>query len=198
MLEVRPLPAILPASADAVLLTSGNAVPHLPAWAKNRPIFAVGDATAALARGAGFPTVRSADGDACALGEAVRRSLPSGAEVLLLSGKGQGTRLAATLTAAGWPVIRAEVYDAVPATALPAEVTQMFRSGAVHAALFFSARTADTFVTLARKERLDTPISKTIACAIGPPAGVALQRIAWRQIRIAAHPNQDGILALLP
>jgi len=197
VLEIRRLEAILPPDAGAVLLTSGNAVPSLPAWASGRPILAVGDATAAMARQAGFPHVTSADGDARALAAATRRLVPPGAPLLLLSGRDQGTDLAASLTRSGWPVIRSEVYDAHPAAALPPDATTALHAGTVRAALFFSARTAGCFVNLVFAAKLADTLAHTDACAIGAPAAMALQSLPWRQIRTAARPTQDALLALL-
>ncbi len=198
VMRINHLDADLPEDAGAILLTSGNAVPSLPAWARNRPILAVGNATAALARQAGFPHVSSADGDSQALAEATRRLVPPDTPLLLLSGANQGTELAQTLTRAGWPVSRAEVYRTEPTAALPPEACAAIRGGLVHAALFFSARTADYFVILALTAGLRDSLSATDACAIGPPAAVALHRLPWRQICIAARPTQDALLALLP
>jgi uroporphyrinogen-III synthase len=197
MLQVHRRSAELPDDAGALLVTSANAVPSLPAWARHRPVLAVGDATAALIRRAGFPDVLSAEGDAQALAAATRRHVPPGIPLLLLAGKDQGANLAQALSDSGWPVTRAEVYDAVPATTLPADATAALRQDAVHAALFFSARTALAFIDLVLTEGLAPHLAHTDACAISPRAGQALERLAWRQIRIAAQPTQDAILALL-
>ena len=97
LLEVQTLPAELPADAAAVLVTSRNAIGSLPDWARDRPVFAVGDATAARVRSAGFQDVRSASGDAAALVELVCRMMPQSAPLLLLTGKGQGEALAGRL-----------------------------------------------------------------------------------------------------
>ena len=89
----------------AILVTSGNAIPSLPASHHHLPLFAVGEATAARARDAGFTQVNSADGDANALAELVARSCDRHAGPLLLaSGRGQGEGLAADLRARGFRV----------------------------------------------------------------------------------------------
>jgi uroporphyrinogen-III synthase len=197
MLQVHRLSAELPDDAGALLITSANAVPSLPAWARNRPVLAVGDATAALIRRAGFPHVLSAEGDAQALAATTRRHVPPGIPLLLLAGKDQGADLAEVLSDSGWPVTRAKVYDTVPATTLPPDATAALRQDAVHAALFFSARTAFAFIDLVLAKELGPHLAHTDACAISPRAAHALGRLAWRQIRIAAQPTQDAILALL-
>lgn len=69
------------AGAQAVLLTSANGARALAANTARRDveILAVGDATAAAARGAGFRAARSVDGDAAALARFAAARLDAGA-----------------------------------------------------------------------------------------------------------------------
>ena len=182
----------------AILVTSGNAIPSLPASHHQVPLFAVGAATAARARTAGFAQVNSADGDANALAELVARSCDHHAGSLLLaSGRGQGKGLAADLRARGFRVIRRVVYVAAPAASLPDVARHAFASGELTAALFFSAETARQCVRLLRAARLHEAVRPVDALAIGQAAAVALQALPWRRICVAARPNQDAMLALL-
>src|SRR5436305_9304945 len=66
VLKVAPIATQLPppTGLQAVLVTSANALPGLPAAYHRLPLMAVGDATAARAREAGFAQVHSAAGDA--------------------------------------------------------------------------------------------------------------------------------------
>ena len=103
LLEIRILHAALPPSGhvQAVLATSGNAIAALPASHRHLPLFAVGDATAGLARAAGFAAVHSASGDAGALAALVARDCDRSAGPLLFPcGRGQGHELAATCDSA--------------------------------------------------------------------------------------------------
>ena len=109
LLAIRVLSPNLPPPERlrAVLVTSGNAVAALPTGYRNVPLLAVGDATAARARDAGFGHVLSADGDARALavlaaGTCEARGLP----LLVASGRGQGHELAADLRGRGFRVMR--------------------------------------------------------------------------------------------
>ena len=200
LLEIRALRAALPAAKrlHAILATSGNAIPSLPASHHRLPLFAVGGATAARARDAGFIQVSSADGDAHALAELVARSCNRRAGPLLLTaGRGQGEALAADLRARGFRVIRRVVYAAVPAVCLPATAREALHSDGLVAALFFSAETARQCVRLLRAEGLQEAVRRVDALAISQAAHVALQALPWRCIRIATRPNQDAMLALL-
>lgn len=198
LLTIRCVPADLPADAAAVLITSGNAIDSLPAWARARPVFAVGDATAARARAAGFAEVHSAAGNAADLAGLVHRALPAQCgELLLLTGKGQGSALVNLLRAEQRDVIVREVYEAVVVPRLPSLAAEALQGDDLRAALFFSAETARQFVRLVATAGLDASVQKADACAISPATGVALETLRWRRIRIAARPTQDDMLALL-
>ena len=198
LLMIQPMPSNLPQDAAAVLITSGNAVDSLPAWARGRPVFAVGDATAARARAAGFAEVYSAGGNAADLAALVQRALPAQySQLLLLTGKGQGSALASLLRARQRDVIVREVYKAVAVPRLPAQAAEALRGHDLRAALFFSAETAREFVRLVTAAGLEASAQITDACAISPTTGVALETLRWRRIRIAARPTQDDMLALL-
>ena len=201
MLRIRPLPGDLPADLPeeiaAIALTSGNAIPALPARLLGVPLFVVGDATAARARAAGFTDIRSAGADAAALADLIVAEAPAGT-LLLALGEGRGERLEESLAARGRTVVRRAVYAADPAEALPPAAADALRAGRVAAALFFSAETARVFVRLAREAGLAESVSGVSAFAIGGPAVVALQALPWREIRQASHPTQEAMLALLP
>jgi uroporphyrinogen-III synthase len=199
-IRIHPVPARLPAAASlaAVLVTSGNAVDALPQAYRSARLFSVGDATAERARAAGFTQVRSAAGDAEALaGLVIREQNPRHGTLLLASGQGQGEALAAALRQAGFRVARRVIYAAVPARDLaPAAVAAML-AGRVRAVLFFSADTARQFARLVQHAELDQTLAGVEAISIGRSAAVALEALPWRDIRVAARPNQDEMLALL-
>ena len=200
LLAINPLPTPLPPSGQvqAILVTSSNAIPALPASHQHLPVFAVGDATAQRARAAGFERVASADGDAAALAALVARTVVAHAGPLLLAtGRGQGNSLAADLRRRGFAVVRRVVYAAKPVPALPAAAIVVLGAGTVRAAMFFSAETARTFVHLLEGTPLHEAVRTVDALAIGKPAAVALEALPWRRIRVAARPDQDAMLALL-
>lgn len=200
MLAIRTLRAPLPPSANvqAILATSGNAIPALPASHRHLPLFAVGEATAARARRAGFSQVSSANGDSGALAALVAQSCDRSAGPLLFAcGRDQGKEFASDLRSRGFGVVRRVVYAATPANTLPDTAREAFRSGGLTAALFFSAETARQCVRLLQAARLHDTVQSVEALAIGQPAAVALQALPWRRTRVAAQPNQDAILALL-
>jgi uroporphyrinogen-III synthase len=180
-----------------VLVTSAHAIPAIPTDFRSLPLFAVGDATAARARRAGFADVASARGDATDLAALVGTALAPGATLLLVTGRGLGHVLAKSLRGTGFAVIRRSVYAPVPVRRLPADVVNRLRTGRLRAALFFSADSAAQFSRMVTRITLQDIMANADAVAISPAAAVALEALPWRRILVAARPNQDAMLALL-
>ncbi|APH55756.1 Uroporphyrinogen-III synthase [Granulibacter bethesdensis] len=211
-LEVRIRPDALAGEAlpdlQAVLVTSANAIPALDPL-RPLPLFAVGDATARAARAAGHQDVTSAGKDAERLLMLVRARLdPAGKPLLLASGEGQGAFLYQGLTQIGFTVLHRFVYCACPVQALPEQAEQALRilmEGAspsagvpeLKAVLFFSPETARSFVRLLDRAGLADGTSRLVACVISSATAEAITSLSWRDIRVAAQPTQDNLLALL-
>jgi uroporphyrinogen-III synthase len=206
MLTIRPAPdaarllAERLTAAQAVLFTSANGVRAFAAASPRRelPVLAVGDASAAAARIAGFRSVASAGGDLADLVELVGAHLsPQGGALLHAAGSALAGDLAGTLAARGFTVHRATLYDAVPAAALDPEVAAAMRRGEAAAALFFSPRTATTFVRLAAAAGVGDACRAIMAVALSPAVASALGELSWRTVRVAARPGRDDLLAAL-
>ena len=192
---------------QALLFTSANGV---RAYAKrtgrrDRPVYAVGDSTAAAAHDAGFAEVESASGDVYALAALVRqRCSPNSGTLLHVAGTKLAGDLGGLLSEAGFTVRREALYEAVAARSLGRQTTEVLRTARVEAVLFFSPRTARSFVTLlAEADLLDhcrtvdavclSPAVADAACAYG-----TLGAVPWRSVRVASRPKQDDLLDLLP
>ena len=201
---VAPLFAIEPrriaaAPVQAVLVASANALPALPEALHARPLLAVGDATAARARAAGFAAVHSAGRDAVALAAlATRLCVPAAGPLLLASGACQGMALARDLRARGFTVRRRVAYAPRPVRTLPDAAAAALRAGALRGVLFFSAEAARVFIDRLRAALPDATVAGVEAPAISRTAGDALRPLPWRRIRVASHPTQDEVLKLLP
>lgn len=184
-----------PGGAQAVLVTSANAIPALPTKLRRLPLLAVGDATAARAREAGFAEFASAGRDAAALAAlAIRRLDPGAGPLLLAAGTGQGAALAASLRGAGFRVVRRVAYAARPAASLPDAARAALAGGRIRHALFFSPASAAAGVRLLR----GLPTAGITALAISPATAAALSPLKWATIRVASSPDQEALLALLP
>ena len=120
LLEIRrlPFPPEALREAGAIALTSQTAVQALAdcdPQVRERPVFAVGAATARAALEAGFTDVRSADGDVEALTRLILASRASlGGPVIHASALEPAGDLTGALNVAGCQARRVSVYDTVP------------------------------------------------------------------------------------
>ena len=187
------------AGVQAVLVTSAFGARELARATSERdlPVYAVGDATAQAARDAGFTKVESARGDAGALtGLVLDRLDPAKGPLLYAAGRVTSGDFPDPLTEAGFEIRRVELYAARPAAALSPETVDALREGSLDLALFFSPRTAATFVRLIRDAGLADACGRVTALAISPAVADALRPVSWRAVESAASPNQEAMLAL--
>jgi uroporphyrinogen-III synthase len=191
---IAPLLTIAPcafdtnvAAADALLFTSINAVRAFPdvRGAQGVPVLAVGDATAAAARGAGFSDVCSADGGVEKLAALAKQILKPGSKLIHISGEHMAGNLAAELEAAGFSVERRIAYAAVAASATPKALL-----GALDVVLFHSARAAETFAALGAPNA-----GQLTAACISAQVLEAAARAVWKRIIVSPAPREDVFLA---
>ena len=172
---------------DALLFTSANAVRALgdrsAAW-REWPVYAVGAATAAAARAAGFATVTAGASDAAAI---LARAAADGCRHLLhLAGREH--------RAADHPDIRIDrvvCYAADPVEALPPAVVAAAAGGAV--ALLHSPRAAETFGPLLDRAGV---ARRTVALAALSPAVAVAAGPGWRAVRAACRVDEAALLAV--
>jgi uroporphyrinogen-III synthase len=181
---------------QGLLATSANGVRAFARRTSRRdfPVFAVGSQTAQAARDAGFGDVRNADGNADTLAQAVQAATrPSEGPLLHAAGAEAEGRLAAALIAAGFTVRTEVLYEVPVVTDLPPAARDAFPT--LDAVLIFSARSAQAFVDCVKRAGL-TP-TDLIAVAISAAAAGPLGALAFREIRVATHPNQASVLDAL-
>ena len=179
---------------QALLATSANGIRAFIRRSARRdlPVFAVGPQTAQEARAAGFGDVRSADGDAKALAEATRRWASPVGVLLHVCAQDAPGALADSLTASGFSVRPCPLYTIEPALSFSPDAKAALIQGTLDAAMFFSPRTARIFGALS-----DTlPTEGLTAFCISPATAQVLTPTRFAKIAVAAHPNQDAMLAL--
>lgn len=192
--------AVDPGGMQAILATSANGVRALArAWpGRDLPVLAVGDASARVARDLGFTQVESAGGDAQGLVDLVRRRLrPADGGLLHAAGTVTAGDLSARLTAAGFLVRRQVLYQARAARLLGAGVCRALAAGRLDLALFFSPRTAATFVRLVTAARQGDDVGGIAVYGLSDAVARELEALPWAAIRVAEEPNQASLLAAL-
>lgn len=183
LFAIRPLPwnPPDPRAFDAVLLTSANAARHAGAALAGflgLPCWAVGEATAAAAREAGFADVRTGPSDGAAITQA---ALAAGVRhALHLHGREH-----VPLSRPGLIVEGRAVYAAEAVTSLP----EAARIRAEAVALIHSPRAGALFAKLATERQ-------GIALAAIGPAAAAAAGAGWAEVAVAAEPRDEALLEL--
>ena len=162
---------------DALLLTSANAARALDARLdRGMRVYAVGDATAAAARAAGFADIVQGEGRVADL---ARQAAADGAKsVLHLAGEDR-----TAFDPAGLRIETRTVYAAEPCAPPPA-FAEGLEQGAV--ALLHSARAARRFRQLAGPGHRIAAISPAVREAAGE---------GWAAAAVAERPDDDALLA---
>ena len=160
--------------------------------------FAVGPASAAAMRAAGWGAVHAAGGDVAALIAAVRRQLaPADGPLLYVSGETVTGDLERALATSGYAVDRVVLYAAEPVAALPPAAVTGLRDATADAVLLYSPRTAEIWARLTIAAGLGGAaaglrhlcLSANVAARLGaafPDAPVS----------VAARPDEDAMVAL--
>lgn len=200
LLDIVPVAdaAVDPEGAQGILATSANGIRALARLLPDRtlPVWAVGDASARVARQLGFQTVASAGGDVDSLAALVAASAdPAQGTLLHAAGTVSAGDLSGRLEATGFAVRRLVLYEARTATAISPTLAEALARGAVDMALFFSPRTAATFATLIAAS--GAGLRSATAYALSANVARALSPLPWRRIRTAADPTQAALLAAL-
>jgi uroporphyrinogen-III synthase len=184
----------------ALLFTSANGV---RAFADAEPrrdfmIYAVGPASALAAQAAGFTHVEAAGGDVDLLAGLVRARHPRAAGALLHpAGSARAGDLQAMLTAEGYDVRRVVLYDAETAIELPAPVSARFAAKGYGGVLFFSPRTAATFVTLVQTAGISGGATVATAYCLSDNVARAVADLPWQHVAVAQSPSEADLTALL-
>ncbi|GGI96361.1 hypothetical protein GCM10010885_02510 [Alicyclobacillus cellulosilyticus] len=187
--------------ADAVAFTSANAVRAVTAlakawgiWAKVRPAlanqacFAVGKATAAAARAAGWPHVEVPPGKTAADLVAHLAGLPPRRWFVPLGDRADGTAFA-PLTAAGHEVRTCVVYTTRPSSKPVPSWPERLRRHRVAVVVFASP--SAVAAAAAEKAWLDATDVRIVA--IGPTTARACRAAGLPVARVADEPSEEGL-----
>lgn len=171
LLTIRFLPKRdLDLSGVRVLaFTSANGVRAFVQQTSRRdfPVFAVGAASAAEARAAGFSDVRSAEGDVAGLARLIGETVSHGSgDILHPCARDLAGDLGGLLAQGGHRLRREVLYAAEPVLELPPVLDEAVRAGSGIIS-FFSPRTAGIFAGLVRGRDLRSLDAGVLSPAIG-------------------------------
>lgn len=208
---VEPLLAIQPVAdatldldgVQALLFTSMNGVRAFASLSPRRDlgVLAVGNGTAAAARAAGFAHVESAGGDVVDLTRLVRERLkPKDGALFHAAGSVVAGDLAGQLAEAGYELRRAVLYEAKPAESLSPGVVAALADRAFDLVLFFSPRTAATFVELvgrAGDPRAAAGCAAATALCLSGAVARKAEALPWKAVLSAERPDLESMLRLV-
>jgi uroporphyrinogen-III synthase len=200
MLAIRPIrfeePDFL--AYDGVFATSPRTIFLVAEAVSERkiPVYAVGDYTAAAAQEAGFITVHNAQGTGADLA-AMLATAPKPLKILHIRGKDIAFDLAGALEKLGHSVQPLIVYEALKTSHFESETREALVSGDIKAVTFFSKRTAETFLELVHKEKLEAALRPIKALCISQSVLECVRPAQWLGVYVSASPDRAGMLNLL-
>ena len=194
LLEIRPIPGgpIDLTGVAALAFTSANGVAAFAARCATRdlPAFAVGAATAEVARAAGFAQVVSAEGDVEALAPVIAAHGPFAGVVLHPGPAEPAGDLVAALEARGVRATRLAVYETVTLAADPAIDAPGPDAGLV---LLHSPKAARALAT----RLAGRPAGGLTALCLSANVAAPLAGVGLAAVRVAAAPTEAALLDLL-
>ena len=183
-----------------LLFTSANGVRAFAKASERRDlrVFSIGVSTASTARAYGFTYVDTAGGnvrDLVALSKNKWR--PNSGKLIHAAGHVVSGQLTGELTDSGYEVRKITLYEARAADTLGNQLSKVMCEGALNYALFFSPRTASTFVSLVTDAGFRDACEHVEAICLSSAVAEALELVRWRRITVAAEPDQNSLLVAL-
>lgn len=193
--------ARLPADAiQGYVVTSANGA-HALAKAGARtdlPLWAVGERTALAAADLGFVQTRFAEGDVMSLASLLQNSVdPEKGPLLHARGVDVAGDLAGMAQGFGLRILSVPLYKAEMAENLSEPLKKALKGGLIACALFFSPRSAESFVTLATRANLSDACRTLEAFALSEAIITKLRPLPWAKTHAPKEPRQAALLELL-
>ena len=199
LLSAETLNTSLPQATGfaALAVTSGTALRALRERGElgrflGLPVYAVGDRTAALATNLGFGRVVSAQGSFDDLVSLLAKA-GIGGPVFYPAARQQAGDLAKALAPHGVMVITAAVYEMVAVSRLSPATLDELENGTIAAALFYSRRTAETFIALTGGLR---DKAKLGMLCLSENVAAPLMAAHFVRVGLADHPSEEAMLGL--
>ena len=178
---------------DAIVITSQNAIMPISSieWIRDIRTFAIGSKTTHTLESYGFNDVTSGDSDVYHVINQVKENIPKGSKLLYLRGDIVKTDIKNILT--DYEVVEAITYKTTYKNALSSVVLAVWDN--ITYVLFYSGWAAKTFKIMAKNHFLS--LSNIKAVCISQNAADELSDLHWKEILVAATPNESSILELL-
>jgi len=202
LLTIAPITNDEPISATtgALIITSRNALQGLKSL-KNideLPLFVVGKETAALCNTAGFKKIIAVAEQSADLPRLIKLAQsPHAGALLHVTSQHAHTDFYDALLDAGFGIEQRLVYAADAATAFNTETLKALQDGKLWGVMFYSARTAEIFNTLAASTGVAQNLSNLHALCMSNAIAGTLDKNAWKSVVIAQSPTHASLMDTL-
>lgn len=204
---LAPVLSIVPAEFSipendpgGIVMTSASAAPALTSagFSKDMPVYTIGGTSAQAARSEGFHNIISADGERASFVDLIAaRHDPARGPLLHLAGSHRAGDIVAELQALGLQTSRVRVYEAVAETGLSAHICDLIENDRIEVALFFSPRSAETFISLAEDNGLQDALSGIRALCLSDAVAKAAGPGGWKEITVSGALNEAAMIEAL-
>ena len=202
-IDFLPLLSQDAASLQAIIATSSNALravkgsPALQSLLR-LPLFAIGTATAAAARDAGFNDVIEGPGTGSDLVPFMRARLqPGGGGVLYLRGEDIAFDMRPALAETGLLAIDAVVYRAIAAEKFSAATLTALTKGTLGGVVLLSPRTASIYAKLVQNSCLTAEVTEICHYCLSDRVAHPLAALGAVTTRAPSRPNLQELVALI-
>jgi uroporphyrinogen-III synthase len=193
----------------ATAVTSANAI---RAWQKlgidtevsSRPLYAVGERTAHVARDAGFSDVRTGRGDGASLAARIGEdrdsgaiALTMGAPLLYAAGRTRDAHFERALAANNIPVHLIELYDIIQISYSTDFVESLILNRGPLAVLFYSRKAAELFFLALKPENTINLLKECEFFCMSDNVAGAIPARFRDQCAVATHKDENHLLSLL-
>lgn len=188
--------------AQALIVTSGNGLRAFEANGKlasalELPLFAIGSATAKLARQLGFIEVRQGPGTAQGLLPLiVSECEPARGLLLHLAGEHVAFDLKGALQEQGFEAAQPALYRTLPAGGFSNHAHAALESGELEGVILMSPATARAYMELVAAEGLGRAAAKPAYFCLSKNVAAPLAALDGARIIVSASPSEDDLLAL--
>jgi uroporphyrinogen-III synthase len=187
--EIVSLPFDVPSTSfDAVIITSPQALHNLPARLLGLPVYAVGQASAATARLAGFESVITGGGDVAQLIETVLADLPARTHLLYLCGKVRRPDLEEALS--DYALTAIETYDTRIIDHATLDLPPL------DLVMLTSVQSASQMAKLAARPDLKSTLEHTHYLCLSQRIADGLTGVKPGHIHVTLKPDEDSLLIL--
>jgi uroporphyrinogen-III synthase len=179
---------------DALVFSSANAVQAFILKSDRRDIMAycVGDNTLHAVRHAGFENYKSAKGKVSDLIELLQQE-PIKGQILYCRARD----ITQELKIEGKALSEVILYHTEKSKEISQNCLDLLTQGAISTVLFYSLKTAETFIALIEKNGVKEALKQCQALCLGDSMLECITKLQWKHVKVATTPDREGMFQLL-